>query len=215
MNAVATADVEFWDARYEGENYAYGTEPNTYFRQRLDALPPGRLLLLAEGEGRNAVYAAKRGWQVTAVDFSDEARAKAQRLAVAQGVHLDYHVADLTTLAWLRPGHYDAVGLVYAHFAPADRRAVHAAAAASLAPGGHLLLEAFSSRQLGLPSGGPRTAEMLYQPALLAEDFAGLTLLENHELGVVLHEGSFHAGPANVVRLLATRNSNPELNYSI
>ena len=215
MEAFAATAVDFWDARYEGETYAYGTEPNAYFRQRLDALPPGRLLLLAEGEGRNAVYAAQRGWEVTAVDFSDEGRAKAQRLAVAQGVHLNYQVGDLTTLAWLRPGRYDAIGLIYAHLAPADRQAVHAAAAASLAPGGHLVLEAFSLRQLGLPSGGPRTAEMLYQPALLAADFAGLALLENYELGVVLHEGSFHAGPANVVRLLATRDSTPELNYSI
>ena len=211
MEAPAPSAADFWDARYEDEAYAYGTEPNAYFRQQLDLLPPGRLLLLAEGEGRNAVYAAKRGWQVTAVDFSDEGRAKALRLAVAQGVRLDYQVADLTALGWLRPGYYDAVGLIYAHLGPADRRAVHAAAAASLAPGGHLILEAFSPRQLGLPSGGPKSAEMLCEPATLAEDFAGLNILENHALGVVLHEGSFHAGPANVVRLRATRDSNPDL----
>lgn len=215
MEALAPTAVDFWDARYEGETYAYGTEPNACFRQQLDALPPGRLLLLAEGEGRNAVYAAKRGWQVTAVDFSDEGRAKALRLAVAQGVRLDYQVADLTTLGWLRPGHYDTVGLIYAHLGPKDRRAVHAGAAASLAPGGHLILEAFSPRQLGLPSGGPKSADMLYEPAALAADFAGLNILENHALGVVLHEGSFHAGPANVVRLLGVRDSNSELDYSI
>ena len=159
MKAAASSAVDFWDARYEDEGYAYGTEPNAYFRRQLDRLPPGRLLLLAEGEGRNAVYAAKRGWQVTAVDFSDEGRAKAQRLAAAQGVRLAYQVADLTTLNWQQPGHYDAVGLIYAHLAPTDRRAVHAAVAASLAPGGHLILEAFSPRQLGLPSGGARAAE--------------------------------------------------------
>ena len=209
MEVIAPNTVDFWDARYEEETYAYGTEPNVYFRQRLDVLPPGRLLLLAEGEGRNAVYAAQRGWQVTAVDFSNEGRAKALRLAVAQGVRLDYQVADLTALGWLRPDYYDAVGLIYAHLAPADRRAVHVAAATSLAPGGHLMLEAFSPRQLGLPSGGPRTVEMLYEPAMLAEDFAGLSILENHALGVVLHEGNFHVGPANVVRLLAGRDSNP------
>jgi len=215
MEALAPAAVDSWDARYEGEAYAYGTEPNAYFRQQLEALPPGRLLLLAEGEGRNAVYAAKRGWQVTAVDFSDEGRAKALRLAVAQGVRLDYQVADITALGWQRPGHYDAVGLIYAHLAPEDRQAVHTAAAASLAPGGRLILEAFSARQLGLPSGGPKSAEMLYEPATLAADFAGLSLLENHALGVVLHEGSFHAGPANVVRLLGVRASSPELTYCI
>ncbi|MFC7671252.1 class I SAM-dependent methyltransferase [Hymenobacter humi] len=117
--------------------------PTPTSASRLDTLPPGRLLLLAEGEGRNAVYAARRGWQVTAVDFSDEGRAKALRLAIAQSVRLDYQVADLTALGWQRPGYYDAVGLIYAHLPPADRQAVHAAAAASLAPGGHLLLEAF------------------------------------------------------------------------
>ncbi|QJX47795.1 class I SAM-dependent methyltransferase [Hymenobacter taeanensis] len=200
------AAAEFWDARYESEAYAYGTEPNTYFRQQLDKLPPGRLLLLAEGEGRNAVYAARHGWQVTAVDFSDEARAKAQRLAVAQGVHLDYQVDDVTSLRWQQPGHYDAIGLIYAHLPPVARWAVHAAAAQSLAPGGQLFLEAFSPRQLGLPSGGPKSAELLYTPDILAQDFMGLTVRENHELGVVLHEGSFHSGPANIVRLLATRS---------
>lgn len=205
MEAVAPTNVDFWDARYESEEYAYGTAPNTYFRQQLDKLPPGRLLLLAEGEGRNAVYAARQGWQVTAVDFSDEARAKALRLAVAQGVHLNYQVADLTSLSWQHPGAYDAIGLIYAHLPPLARRAVHGAAAASLVPGGHLLLEAFSPRQRGLPSGGPKSAELLYEPADLVQDFAGLQLLENQEARVVLHEGAFHAGPAHVVRLLATR----------
>jgi SAM-dependent methyltransferase len=201
--APLPAAVDFWNARYEDEAYAYGTTPNVYFRRQLDQLPPGRLLLLAEGEGRNAVYAARQGWQVTAVDFSDEARAKAQRLAVAQGVHLDYQVADLTSLSWQQPGAYDAIGLIYVHLPPPARLAVHAAAARSLAPGGHLILEAFSPRQLGLPSGGPKSAELLYEPAELAQDFAGLQLLENQELGVVLREGTFHAGPAQVVRLLA------------
>ncbi|MBT9395102.1 class I SAM-dependent methyltransferase [Hymenobacter sp. NST-14] len=204
--SVPSLPVEFWDARYESEQYAYGTEPNAYFRQQLDRLPPGRLLLLAEGEGRNAVYAARRGWQVTAVDFSDEARAKAQRLAVAQGVHLNYLVADLTDLTWQQPGAYEAIGLIYAHLPPLARRAVHAAAAASLAPGGHLLLEAFSPRQLGLASGGPKAAELLYEPADLARDFAALHVLHNQEAAVVLHEGAFHAGPAQVVRLLASRS---------
>ncbi|MFD2784692.1 class I SAM-dependent methyltransferase [Hymenobacter rubripertinctus] len=204
-----THAADFWDARYESETYAYGTEPNAYFRRQLAALPPGRLLLLAEGEGRNAVYAARQGWQVTAVDFSDEGRAKTQRLAATQGVRVDYQVADLTDLAWQRPGYYDAIGLIYAHLPPDDRQAVHAAAAASLAPGGHLILEAFNPRQLGLASGGPREAELLYEPAQLATDFASLALLENQEATVVLREGTFHAGPAQVVRLLAQRPAHP------
>jgi 2-polyprenyl-3-methyl-5-hydroxy-6-metoxy-1,4-benzoquinol methylase len=204
-----THAADYWDARYEAEAYAYGTEPNVYFRRQLDALPPGRLLLLAEGEGRNAVYAARKGWQVTAIDFSNEARAKAQRLAASQGVRLDYRVEDLLDLAWQQLATYDAIGLIYAHFPAAERQAVHAAVAASLAPGGHLILEAFNPRQLGLSSGGPRTAELLYEPATLARDFTGLTLLENHEAMLVLHEGSFHAGPAQVVRLLARRSTLP------
>ena len=205
MNPVTPPDARFWDARFQEPAYAYGTEPNEYFRQQLDQLAPGRLLLLAEGEGRNAVYAAVRGWQVTAVDFSQEGRAKALLLAASRGVQLDYQLADLTTLSWLQSGHYDAVALIYAHQPPAARRAVHAAAAASLAPGGHLILEGFSLRQLGLPSGGPRTPEMLYEPATLAADFVGLRLLENQELAVELREGHFHTGPAHVVRLLAVR----------
>ena len=197
--------ADFWAARYEAEAYAYGTEPNAYFRHQLAKLTPGRLLLLAEGEGRNAVHAALKGWQVDAVDFSAEGRAKAMRLAATRGVQLNYQLGDVTALHWQQDGPYDAIALIYAPLLPAARRAVHTTAAASLAPGGHLILEGFTPRQLGLPSGGPKDPAMLYEPADLATDFAALQLLENQELGIVLHEGTFHEGPAQVVRLLARR----------
>lgn len=204
-NLPHPTSADFWTARYEAEDYAYGTEPNAYFRHQLATLTPGRLLLLAEGEGRNAVHAARLGWQVEAVDFSAEGRAKALRLAAERGVEIQYQVDDLTALRWQQAGPYDAIGLIYVPLPTAERRAVHAAAAACLAPGGHLILEAFTPRQLGLPSGGPRDPALLCEPAELATEFPGLQLLENQEQRIVLHEGSFHEGAAQVVRLLARR----------
>lgn len=192
---------QFWDNRYAETAYAYGTQPNVYFRQQLDTLvQPGRLLLLAEGEGRNAVYAAQQGWQVTAVDFSPNGREKALALAREHGVTFEYIVQDIAEFDFSTPGTWDAIALIYAHFPPALRTAVHQKCAEALAPGGKIIIEAFHERQLGNTSGGPQTVELLFSKALLEREFAGLEALEITEQSVVLEEGQFHAGPAEVVR---------------
>lgn len=196
---------QMWDERYGRDEYAYGEEPNAFFKACLDGLTaPGRLLLPGEGEGRNAVYAARQGWRVYAFDFSVEGREKALRLADRYGVELDYEIADYET-ADIEPGVYDAVALIFTHMHESIRRKVHRELAAALRPGGHLFLEAYSPEQLRYGTGGPPNAELLYAPADLREDFSDLDIVQLEQVEAEIHEGQYHTGLGSVVRLVAER----------
>ena len=193
---------DFWDQRYKATEFVYGIEPNSFLSGILQGEPPGRLLLPAEGEGRNAVYAARLGWQVDAVDYSATGRDKALNLARQAGVRLDHRLADLKT--WQRPiGTYDLVGLIYLHLPSAIRREIHQRLAAAVKPGGILVLEAFSKAQLGNSSGGPQDLDLLYTVDALREDFSGIKIRSLAETTVTLDEGSGHQGRAQVIRLIA------------
>lgn len=191
----------FWENRYGAEGYTYGIQPNAYFKTQLDAAgTPGRLLLLAEGEGRNAVYAAAHGWQVTAVDFSPKAREKALALAEAQGVEFEYLIADIQEFDFDAHNKWDAIALIYAHFPAEWRAAVHRKCADALAPDGILILEAFNPDQLNRTSGGPKNIDMLYTVAILKQDFEQLETIECEAFTIVLDEGDGHSGFGEVVR---------------
>jgi SAM-dependent methyltransferase len=196
---------DMWEKRYAADEYAYGEEPNVFFKACLDGLPaPGRLLLPAEGEGRNAVYAARRGWKVDAFDFSAAAREKALRLAERYGVHINYEVADYET-AHIEPEAYDAVALIFAHKHESIRRAVHRRLVSALKPGGHLFLEAYSQDQLAYGTGGPPDEQLLYTLGDLREDFSELDIVRLEKVEAEIHEGRYHTGLASVVRLVARR----------
>jgi len=195
---------QFWNERYEQEVYIYGEAPNAFVRQFLDALPAGKLLLPAEGEGRNAVYAAKRGWEVRAFDFSSAGRQKALRLAKKFGLSIHYELASIQEYAF--PVHaMDAAALTYVHLPPELRIFLHQKVVESLRPGGQLALEAFSKAQLPNDSGGPKKEEMLFSTAMLEEDFRDLQIDLLREEEVILEEGLHHRGKANLVRLLARK----------
>lgn len=196
---------DMWEQRYGADEYAYGEEPNAFFEACLDRLPvPGRLLLPAEGEGRNAVYAAQRGWQVDAFDFSPAAREKALRLAERRGVHINYEVADYET-AHIEPEAYDAVALIFAHKHESIRRTVHRKLVSALKPGGHLFLEAYSKDQLAYGTGGPPTERLLYALEDVREDFSALDIVELERVEAEIREGRYHTGLASVLRLVARR----------
>jgi SAM-dependent methyltransferase len=201
----------FWDERYAAAEYVYGKQPNAFFQQQLDRLPAGRLLMPAEGEGRNAVYAATRGWEVSAFDQSAEGKKKAEALAAEMGTALDYRLSSVEALPFL-PGQFDAIGLIYAHF-PADRKAAyHARLLSFLKPGGWLIFEAFSKRHpvfqaLNPSVGGPRELGMLFSVEELARDFAGFEVHLLAEEETDLAEGRFHQGRASVVRFVGQRSS--------
>jgi SAM-dependent methyltransferase len=198
-----------WDERYAEEGWAYGTEPNDLLRQVAARIPPGPVLCLGEGEGRNAVFLAGQGHQVTAVDASAVGLAKARALAAERGVAIETVHADLADHA-VEPGRWSGVVEIFCHMPPGLRRRVHRAAAAGLAPGGALVLEAYTPRQLEHRTGGPPALERLYEPAEVRRvlEEAGLALERCEELVREVREGRYHAGAGAVLQVLgfATRS---------
>lgn len=194
----------FWDQRYKEEEYIYGTDPNSFFRSIIDTLAVGKLLLPAEGEGRNAVYAAQKGWEVVAFDFSQKGYEKAQRLASEKGVTIDYQVCGFAEFDF-KANEFDAVGLFYAHQAPQNRQLLHQSCVKALKAGGSIILEAFSPKQMPLKSGGPKKLDMLYSEAMLAKDFENLKDSNIQELQTQLAEGAYHTGLAEVIRLVGKK----------
>jgi SAM-dependent methyltransferase len=201
---------EFWDQRYASEEYAYGEKPNEFFKGSLEGLKPGRILLPADGEGRNGVYAATQGWDVVSFDISEAGRAKALRLAEKKDVAIDYQVASMEEIDF-PPGSFDAVALIYAHFPESVRRAWHLRISGWLRPGGRLIMEAFSKGHLPYVLtdgrvGGPRDLSMLYTVEDIREDFSGYREVMSDECEVELTEGAFHVGKGRVVRWVGERN---------
>jgi SAM-dependent methyltransferase len=196
----------FWDVRYDTDQFVYGRDPNHFFAGTLKKLAPGRLLLPGEGEGRNAVFAAKLGWEVDAFDQSNTGAQKARVLMKAEGVQVNYQVHDLFDFGFI-PDHYDAIGLVFFHAIPSIRKFLHDRVVESLSPGGSLILEAFHTSQLGNTSGGPPDLSMLFDRNILLEDFTALEPLLLEESAITLDEGSLHRGPANVIRYIGMKSN--------
>jgi len=193
-----------WNQRYAADEYVYGTSPNQFFRIELDKLIPGKLLLPAEGEGRNSVYAASLGWRVTAFDTSTEGRKKALRLAEQKGVHIQYQLAGYNQVL-LPEEHFDCVAMVYAHASAADRSQRHRRMLSFLKPGGTFILEGFSKEQIHNRTGGPRNVEMLFSEEELRTDFHELSELNIWKEEIELQEGPFHNGQASVIRLVGVK----------
>jgi len=192
---------EFWEQRYREEGYAYGEMPNVFFKRVIDQLDSGKVLLPAEGEGRNAVYAATRGWDVDAYDYSEKAIENARDFATEHGVSINYQHSSHSDLDQYEQ-HYDAIALVYAHVPNEIRQAFHRQLLGLLKPGGSFILEAFNTRQLGNASGGPPDINMLYEVADIRNDFeqeCELKIIEDVE--EELDEGKYHVGKANFIRL--------------
>jgi SAM-dependent methyltransferase len=164
------------------------------------------VLAVADGEGRNGVWLAQQGMKVSSVDGSAVGVKKALKLALDRRVNIRAQVADLTDWRW-PVASFDAVVAVFIHFTPDLRRDMHHAMYAALKPGGLLLMEGFhpDQRHLGLTSGGPPVAEMLFDADTLASDFQGMDILELEEAAPVLDEGPLHQGPARTTRLVARR----------
>lgn len=197
-------DAEFWNNRYACDDFVYGTEPNDFVAEVAARIPPGPVLCLAEGEGRNAVFLAACGHAVTAVDQSKVALGKAQKLAAARGVKIETVVADLATYQ-IAPGAWAGIVSVWAHLPPPLRQSVHAETAAGLGPGGVFVLEAYTPAQLAYDTGGPRSVEMLMTTAQLRGELAGLEFEIIRELERDVIEGGGHTGRGAVVQVLARR----------
>lgn len=189
---------EFWDTRFASSEYKYGTKPNIFFRSTLDKLQPGKLLLPGEGEGRNAVYAARYGWEVMALDYSIEGRKKAMQLARAENVHIDYYHDDI--LHFVYPENtFDAAALIFVHLPPKETRQLFKMIRDSLKPGGIFFGQLYSKEQLMYGSGGPKNENMLYSEQEILSYSGSLQkkLFRKHEK--IIHEGDMHHGKASVI----------------
>lgn len=194
-----------WDDRYSDEFASYGTEPNDYLKEVAGRIPDGPVLCLAEGEGRNAVFLAARGHAVTAVDQSTVGLRNTQRLAAERGVELTTVAVDL---ADYDPGESEWAGIVsiWCHVPPAIRGPLHQRCVRALRPGGTLILEAYTPRQLQSPGvGGPPSAELLMEPEDLRRELTGLVFERCVESERDVDEGKFHRGRGSVVQVLATK----------
>lgn len=200
---------EFWNERYARTEFAYGKEPNAFFRSQLSKLQAGsRLLFPAEGEGRNAVYAATMGMEVTAFDTSEEGKRKSELLADEFGVSIDYRTGGMETV-WGEP-YFDAVVLIYAHFSPDLLSSYHRKMIEKLKSGGLVILEAFSKSHLEFSrknpeAGGPKNIDMLFDLEMVNKDFPNFKSLLLEEAHVNLNEGIYHRGKSAVVRFVGEK----------
>jgi hypothetical protein len=200
---------EMWDERYSTEEYVYGEVPNEYFYSRFTQFDPGEILFAAEGEGRNAVFAAKCDWKVTAFDQSEAGKRKALKLAEKHKVALDYRVGDLPSLGFEK-GDFDAIALVYAHFPVEVRKKYHELLISYLRRDGLIFFEGFSKKHKKYQEknpkvGGPKEEALLFSIEEIKEDFGSLNFLELYETEVDLKEGTGHDGLGAVIRFVAQK----------
>ena len=195
---------DFWNDKFGTDDYAYGTEPNDFLRETVEAMPRGAALSLAEGEGRNAVWLAQQGYDVSSIEQSEKGVAKTLRLALKRGVTVNAERGDLAEFH-IAPNTWDLVVSIYAHTPSSLRRRLHREAVAGLKPGGHFLLEAYTPAQIPNSTGGPKDPDLMPTAALLEEELSGLVfeILREVERDVV--EGTLHTGTAHVVQVLARK----------
>lgn len=201
--------LDRWDERYSNDEFAYGTQPNNYLRDQLQKLETGYILFPAEGEGRNAVFAAQLGWDVSAFDISTEGKSKALLLAENNNVKIDYQVGELQNLNFKKE-QFDVIALIYAHF-PADiKSSLHKMLNQYLRKDGFIIFEAFSKKHLEFvlkneKVGGPKDIESLFSIDEIKSDFPDYDIIELVETEIELSEGVFHNGTGSVIRFLGKK----------
>lgn len=193
-----------WDERYSDEEYVYGTEPNDFLVEHYKRIPKGRVLCLADGEGRNSVFLAEQGYEVTAVDSSSVGLVKGKKLAAERGVKVEYIHADLAGFN-IEPNHWQGVVSIFAHIPPDARKRIHRQVVDGLVPGGVLILEAYTPKQLEYGTGGPKVAEMTMDLGRLEPELIGLHFERAEEFDRDVVEGKYHTGLGAVVQVIAVK----------
>ncbi len=198
--------MSFWDERYDEPGYLFGEAPNAFLQSRADLFKPGwHALSLADGEGRNGIWLAEQGLHVHALDFSSVALGKARAWANQRGVDLRLEHADL--LAWDWPDAvYDLVAAIFIQFAgPEGRARMFKGIRLSLKPGGLLILQGYTPRQIEYKTGGPAAAENMYTEALLKEAFGDWEILHLREHDDFIAEGTGHHGQSALIDMVARK----------
>ena len=193
-----------WDNRYQSEDYVFGTEPNTFLAEQYSAIPKGKVLCLADGEGRNSVFLAKLGYEVTAVDMSLVGINKAKLLADQNGVHISFVHANLQDFD-IGEGCWHGIVSIFCHLPVPLREKLHTAVVQGLNMGGVFLLESYTPEQLKHGTGGPPDADLLMTSETLREELRGLDFEYLVELERDVREGAGHVGLSSVVQLCARK----------
>jgi len=193
-----------WNERYSQAEYVYGKNPNDFLVEVVQQIPRGRVLCLADGEGRNGVYLAQQGCQVTAVDASPIGLEKARKLAAERSVAIKTIVADLAEFP-IQPDAWDAIVSIFCHLPPTIRAHVHRQVVTGLRSGGVFVLEAYTPRQLAFKTGGPPTADLTMELATLQQELKGLEFNHAVELERDIQKGLFHRGRSAVVQVVAVK----------
>lgn len=201
---MQNAELARWNERFSASDYIFGTAPNAFLASKAALFKPGqRALCVADGEGRNSVWLAEQGLEVTAFDISPVGVAKAQRLAADRGVRVVHEVASVYDWPWPQ-AQFDVVAAIFVQFAdPAMRSFLFERMARSLKPGGLVLIEGYTPKQLEYNTGGPSKLENLYTAELLRSSFEGFEVLELREYEAELEEGSRHAGTSALIDFVA------------
>ena len=209
--ANTTSSGQSWDERYSEDGFAFGTEPNDFLREIVEQLPRGRTLCLGDGEGRNGVFLAQHGHDVTTVDLSPVGVLKARRLAAERGVTIDARVADLAQFD-LGDAAWDCIVSIFCHLPATLRHAVHSAVPRALRPGGCFAFEAYRKANIGRGVGGPQSAEMTVELEDLLVDIGvdgQVQIIIGREVERNIIEGKYHDGMSATTQLLARRSTDP------
>ncbi len=206
MNKIA----DNWNNRYASDEYVYGELPNNYLQEQLKKLPAGKILFPGEGEGRNAVFAARIGWEVGAYDISPVGKMKAEKLAAKYNVQIDYRVGEIQSLGYQKE-QFDVVALIYLHLAKDERNLLYDSIYHVLRPGGLVIAELFSKNHVEYQKknrnvGGPGNKDFLYSLQDIKSGFNKYSILELKEVEIELQEGTGHSGTASVIRFVGKKD---------
>lgn len=193
-----------WDERYRSGEFVYGREPNDFLAAFAGRIPGGRVLCLAEGQGRNAVYLAGLGYQVTGVDSSAVGLEMARKLAAEKGVEIETINADLESFV-IGENCWEGIVSIFCHLPPPVRKVLHRKVVAGLRPGGIFILEAYTPRQLEFRTGGPTSPDLLMTLDALRSELQGLDFIHAAEVERDVIEGTLHTGKASVVQVAAVK----------
>lgn len=206
MSIQETAEYQRWEKRFGVAEYVFGEAPNAFITRQKGRLPrSGKALAVSDGEGRNGVWLAEQGLDVVSMDFSPKAQEKARALAARRGVTITTELADIFAYPWPDAA-YDVIAVVFIQYMnPYDRTQVFAGIARALKPGGLLLLEGYTPKQVKYGTGGPKEPENMYTAALLEAAFGGFSRLEMAIYEAELNEGAGHGGVSALIDLVATK----------
>jgi SAM-dependent methyltransferase len=207
FQGIVSVMKDFWNNRFADDGFAYGTQPNRFLQSHQRLLKPGlKALLPGDGEGRNGVWLASLGLEVTSVDYSEVGIAKINRLADERQLTINTRCADLTSMDW-PVDEFDLLVAIFIHFPSNIRNDMHHKFIGALKPGGQLIFEAYDKQQLDYGTGGPPVEDMLYTEEQLNEDFKDHNILHSEHLITDIHEGKYHDGRSSVLRFVVEKNT--------